>query len=93
MKKSFTAADKAKAAIAAVQGLDSLAAIGSTYEAHPVQVGIWKKRLLWEAHTLFDNKNSGAAKNKMLGAEIDELHRIIGVRDAELVWLKKKSGM
>lgn len=93
MKKTFTTADKAKAALAAVQGLDSLAVIGSKYEAHPVQIGMWKKKLLGEAHTLFDITNSSTKKIKTLEEEVDELHRIIGQRDAELEWLKKKSGM
>lgn len=92
MKKTFTAEDKARIALLACQGLKPLSAIASTHAAHPIQVGLWKQKLVREAHTIFEIERSDAKRLAELTAEIDELHRIIGVRDAELVWLKKKSG-
>ena len=91
MKKIFTSEDKAKIALLANQGLKTTSAIASSTQAHPIQVGMWKKKLVKEAHTIFDMEKSDTKRLQEMTAEIDELHRIIGVRDAELVWLKKKS--
>lgn len=92
MKKTFTAEDKARIALLACQGLKPLSAIAGAHSAHPIQVGLWKQKLVREARTIFEIERSDAKRLAELTAEIDELHRIIGVRDAELVWLKKKSG-
>lgn len=93
MKKSFTSSDKAKIALEAVKEVDSLSKIGSTHGANPIQVGIWKKTLLTRSHELFDKSNSESKIITSLQEERDELHRLVGVREAELVWLKKKSAL
>lgn len=87
----FTSTEKAKIALEALKGINSPNVVASTYHAHPIQVGRWKKRLSENAHLLFDIEQSEAKKIKEMEAKIDELHRIIGTRDEELVWLKKKS--
>lgn len=92
MAHIFTSADKAKIALEALKGTDPPNVIASAHHAHPIQVGRWKKRLSEHAHLLFDIEQSETKKIKEMEAQIDELHRIIGTRDAELVWLKKKSG-
>lgn len=38
----------------------------------------------------FADKRKAAVKVADTQKQIDELHRVIGVRDAELEWLKKK---
>jgi transposase len=91
MKKTFTSNEKAKIALEAIKGIDSIAKIGSAYQANPIQVGIWKKLLLLRSHELFDKTNSETKIITELRDERDELHRLVGVREAELVWLKKKS--
>lgn len=91
MKKSFTSVDKAKIALEAAKEVDTLSKIGSAHEANPIQVGLWKKTLLTRSHELFDKTNSEAKIITSLKEERDELHRLVGVREAELVWLKKKS--
>ena len=91
MKKTFSSSDKAKIALEAAKDVDSIAKIGSTWEANPIQVGLWKKTLLTRAHELFDKTNSESKIIETLREERDELHRLVGVREAELVWLKKKS--
>lgn len=91
MKKKFTSADKAKIALEAAKEIDSLAKIGSVWEANPIQVGLWKKTLLTRSPELFDKTNSESKIIAALTEERDELHRLVGVREAELVWLKKKS--
>ena len=91
MKKSFTSTDKAKIALEAIKEVDSIAKIGSSHEVSPIQVGLWKKTLLTRSHELFDKTHSEAKIIASLKEERDELHRLVGVREAELVWLKKKS--
>ena len=66
--------------------------MASVNKEHRIQVGMWKQKLVKEAHTIFDNEQSDTKRIQTLAEEVDELHRIIGVRDAELEWLKKKSG-
>jgi transposase len=90
MKKKFSSTDKAKIALEAVKEVDSLAKIGSTWQANPIQVGLWKKTLLTRSHELFDKTNSESEVITALTEERDELHRLVGIREAELVWLKKK---
>ena len=91
MKKSFTSADKAKIALEAIKEVDSLAKIGSAHSANPIQVGLWKKTVFTRSHELVDKTNSETRIITALREERDELHRLVGVREAELVWLKKKS--
>ena len=88
MKKTIPPKLKATIALEALKGIKTTAQLGSEYEAHPVQIGIWKKQLIEHAHTVF----SGDRKEKEQDQEqlIDRLYKIIGQRDTELEWLKKK---
>jgi len=90
MKNTFTSKDKARIALLTLSESDTLASIASKYGAHPVQVGLWKKKAKEELYTVFDNTHSDTEKIQALERKIDELHRIIGTRDEELAWLQKK---
>ena len=92
MKKTFTANDKARIALEALRGVETIGQIASRHSMHPVQIGMWKKTLSEKAHAIFDTEKNDTKRIRELADEIDELHRVIGVRDAELEWLKKKSG-
>jgi len=91
MKKTITSKEKACAALEALTEADTLASIASKYNAHPIQVGKWRKVAKEKLHTLFDKNNSEQKRIKELEHQVDELHRLIGTRDEELTWLKKKS--
>jgi transposase-like protein len=88
MKKQFTPKEKAAIALEAIRELKTPAQIASDYEVHPVSVGTWKKQLTENASKIFSQKNERDDQQKT----IDELYRIIGQREAELSWLKKKLG-
>ena len=90
MKIIFTPEDKAKIALAAYREVDSFAQLTTRYKAHSIQIGGWQKKLGREAHTIFDNEQSESKKIQTLTEELNEAHRLIGVRDMELSWLKKK---
>jgi transposase-like protein len=51
---------KAKVALAAMSGM-SPSQIANRFGVHPTQVAIWKKQLLEEAETLFDDKRCKSA--------------------------------
>jgi transposase len=88
MRKLFSPTQKASVAIETLKGFKTINQISSHYEAHPTQVGLWRKQLIDNAHTLFTDKrkrNGREEPNKE-----DELCKLIGARDLEIMWLKKK---
>ncbi len=89
MRKQFTPNQKATVALAALAGDKTINQVAAQYEVHPTQVKQWRdmaKQALPELLT-DKRKRSGVTSTQ---AQIDELHRVIGIRDAELEWLKKK---
>lgn len=91
MKKTITSQEKAKIALEALKEADTIARIASKHSAHPIQVGLWKKTAKERLHTIFDSTNSEQKRIEELEAQVNELHRLIGTRDEEIAWLKKKS--
>jgi transposase-like protein len=90
MRRQFTPEQKAQVALAALKGDKTINQIASEHEVNPTQVKQWRdaaKAILPEAFT--DGRKVDKAK-QATQAQVDELHRVIGVRDAELEWLKKK---
>jgi len=86
MKKQFTPKEKASIALEAIRGVKTVSQIASENQIHPVAVGMWKKQLLEGLPKVFTEKQERDDKQKT----IDELYRLVGQRDAELSWLKKK---
>ena len=68
------------------QRVKTVSQIASENQIHPVAVGMWKKQLLEGLPKVFTEKQERDDKQKT----IDELYRLVGQRDAELSWLKKK---
>jgi transposase-like protein len=91
MRRQFTPTQKAAVALAALKGDKTINQIASENEVNPTQVKQWRdaaKAALPEAFT--DKRKRTGADGLTAQAQVDELHRVIGVRDAELEWLKKK---
>lgn len=88
MRKTFTPNQKAQIAIAALKGKQSVAQIASENEVHPTQVNQWEKIAKEGLPLLFTDKRKREYKD--LEDKIDQLYKIIGQRDLELDWLKKK---
>ena len=88
MKKLFPPQAKANVAIEALKGIKTTSEIGSQYEVHPNKVGIWKKVLLDRAPDVFKDKSSPKIKEK--DELIQRLYTLVGQRDIEIDWLKKK---
>lgn len=88
MKKEFTPQDKINVAIEALKGLLTNAQISSKYSVHPIQIGTWKK----QAVQILKEKFSGSiTRNRhVFEDQIERLHTVIGKKEMELDWLKKK---
>jgi transposase-like protein len=91
MRKQFTAQQKATVALAALSGDKSVNQVASTNDVHPTQVKQWRAVVKEKAPQLFMDQRTKDMSGATMQAKIDELHRVIGVRDAELEWLKKKT--
>jgi transposase len=90
MRRQFTPQQKAAVAFAALRGDKTINQIAAEYEVHPTQVKQWRDAAKAIVPEAFTDKRTSSAKAADTGKQIDELHRVIGIRDAELEWLKKK---
>lgn len=88
MKKLFTPKQKAHIALEAVKEQQRMSELASTYEAHPIQIGLWKKQLIAHAEEIFSDKRKKAEQSQQ--ELIDQLYQTVGQRDIELDWMKKK---
>jgi len=87
-RRKHAAEFKARVALEAVKGLNTINEIAAKYELHPVQVGSWKKELLERVSEVFERKN--AAKDPDAEQERARLERKVGQLSMEVDWLEKK---
>jgi putative transposase len=78
---------KAKVALAAVRGDQTMAQLASRFGIHGNQVSAWKRVLIDRASELFED---GRKKTKHEDVSEEELYEQIGRLKMELEWLKKK---
>lgn len=79
---------KAKVVLDALSGRSTISELAVKYELHPVQITKWKQAFIRDAPQVFgeDFKRKEAEKDRL----IEDLYKIVGKREAELEWLKKK---
>jgi transposase len=87
-RRSFSAAFKAKVALAACRGEKTTAQLAAEYGVHTSQVTAWKKQLLESAAGLFED---GRTKRVEETTHEEELYEQIGRLKMEVEWLKKKA--
>lgn len=90
-RKIFTPEFKAKVALDALKGDKTINELASIHGVHPTQISEWKKLVTDSISGLFSDKRT--REGKTLEQKIDELHRVIGKREAEVEWMKKKFGI
>lgn len=87
-QRTFSPQEKAAVVWAAIKGDKTFAEISSAYQVHETQIRTWKKIAETNFVTLFANTHQKIQQEQ--GELIEELYRIIGKRNTELEWLKKK---
>jgi putative transposase len=88
-RRAFSAAFKAKVALAAVRGDQTTAELASKFAVHTSQVTSWKKQLLERASGLFEDGRRKPADGQ--SPKEEELFEQIGRLKVEVEWLKKKA--
>ena len=81
---------KARVAMEAISGRETIQEIAADHAIHPIQVSQWKRQLLDGASELFTRGKKTQAKDESQAKEA-ELFQQIGRLQMELEWLKKKS--
>lgn len=90
-RKQYSAEFKAKVALAAIRGEQSVNQLSAIYEVHPNQIGIWKKQAQESVKTAFNGQKVDQARADDQLKE--RLYGQIGQLKVELDWLKKKVGL
>ena len=89
-KKSFTTEFKAKVALQALKGQQTLNELATEFDVHPTQIHAWKKQLLDGSTAIFSGDKQKVSDQHEV--ERDKLYTQIGKLQVELDWLKKKTG-
>jgi transposase-like protein len=89
-RRNFPAKFKAKVALEAVEGGQTLAELSTKHEVHAAMISTWKKTLTDRAEEIFDTQRGRPGAS---GADLTaRLYQQIGELQTELSWLKKKLG-
>ena len=75
-RRKHTPAFKAKVALAAIRGQNTLAELAQHFDVHPNQITQWKVQLQEGAAEVFGSSASGAAKTPSV--DVKSLHAKIG---------------
>ena len=89
-RKRYSAQFKFQVALEAIKGLKTVNQLASEHQLHPNQVSQWKRQLLEEGATIFDNGTAQQQQRDMAQTEA-ELYKQIGRLKMEVEWLKKST--
>src|SRR2546421_8485590 len=80
-RRRFSAEFKAKVALEAIKGHETVAELATKHELHPTQIAAWKREAIEKLAKVFDEK--GSAREQSRDAELTRLHAKIGQRSEE----------
>lgn len=86
MRKVINHHQKAQVALAALKGDKTTTELSQEFQVHPVKIEEWKMLLQKGAPRIFAETVQSTKEQ----ARIEQLQRIIGQRQEEIDWLKKK---
>lgn len=86
MRKIINHHQKAQVAFAALKGDKTFAELSSEYQVHSSKIEEWKTLLQKGASRIFAEAAQGSKDQQ----RIEQLQKIIGQRQEEIDWLKKK---
>ena len=86
-RRRFSSEFKAKVALEAIKGHETVAELASRHGLHPTQIAAWKREAVEKLARLFDEKNSAREQNR--DAELTKLHAKIGQLVVERDFLSK----
>jgi transposase len=86
-RRRFTAEFKAKVALEAIGGHQTVAELASKHELHPTQITAWKREAIEKLAKVFDDKGTEVQANR--DAEVTKLHAKIGQLVVERDFLAK----
>lgn len=89
-RKRYSADFKAKVALEAIKGEQTLAELGGKYGIHQTMIAAWKRQAIENMATLLSTKSEAAPA--ATAADVDKLHARIGQLIVERDFLVRASG-
>jgi transposase len=86
-RRRFSSEFKAKVALEAIKGHETVADLATRHGLHPTQIAAWKREAVEKLAQVFDEKNSARDQNR--DAELTKLHAKIGQLVVERDFLSK----
>jgi transposase len=86
-RRRFSAEFKAKVALEALKGHQTVAELATKHELHPTQITAWKREAIEKLAKVFDDKGTEIQANR--DAEVTKLHAKIGQLVVERDFLAK----
>ena len=88
-RRNYSAEFKFRVALEAVREIKTISELASEHEIHPTVIRGWKRQLINEGASVFQQASRGQEKEAGVGEA--ELYEQIGRLKMELEWLKKKA--